>query len=163
MLVDFKIKKFSGCRVASITYVGPYREGGDMMREEFNQIVKWAREKGVRTGRWFFFAMLDESEIPDKKRRWEAAIEVKGAKAEAQGGIQFRELPDQLVASVTFDPEKVSPRVIYYGLEGWLEQLRKDREYKSAGTTREVYTRDPWRSARAWANVEVQVPVKKLR
>ncbi|TLY00903.1 MAG: GyrI-like domain-containing protein [Thaumarchaeota archaeon] len=162
MLVDFKIKKFSGCRVASVTYVGPYREGGDMMREEFNQIVKWARKNRVRTGRWFF-AMLDESEIPDKKRRWEAAIEVKGAKAEAQGGIRFREFADQLVASVTFDPEKVSPRVIYYGLEGWLEQRRKDREYKSAGPPREVYTGDPWRSARAWANVEVQVPVKKLR
>jgi len=162
MLVDFKIKKFSGCRVASITYVGPYREGGDMMREEFNQIVKWARKNRVRTGRWFF-AMLDESEVPDKKRRWEAAIEVKGAKAEAQGGIRFRELPDQLVASVTFDPEKVSPQIIYYGLEGWLEQRRKDREYKSAGPPREVYTGDPWKSARAWANVEVQVPVKKLR
>ena len=132
-----------------------------MMREEFNQTVKWAKKKGVRTGRWFF-AMLDESEIPDKKRRWEAAIEVKGAKAEAQGGIRFREFPDQLVASVTFDPEKVSPRVIYYGLEGWLE-WGEDREYKSAGTPREVYKGDPWRSARAWANVEVQVPVKKLR
>ena len=46
MLVDFKIKKFSGCRVASITYVGPYREGGDMMREEFNQIVKVGEEEG---------------------------------------------------------------------------------------------------------------------
>ncbi len=161
MLVDFKIKKFSGCRVASITYVGPYREGGDMMREEFNQIVKWARGNRVRTGRWFF-AMLDESEVPDKKRRWEAAIEVKGAKAEAQDRIRFSEFPDQLVASVTFDPEKVSPRIVYYGLEGWLEQRKKDREYKSAGPPREVYTGDPWRSARAWANVEVQVPVKKI-
>ncbi len=163
MLVDFKVKKFSGCRVASITYLGPYREGGDMMREEFNQIVKWARGKRVRTGRWFFFADLDESEVPDKKRRWEAAVEVKGVKAEAQGGIRFGEFPDQLVASVTFDPEKVSPRVIYYALEGWLESRRKDREYKSAGPTREVYSGDPWRSARVWANVEVQVPVKKLR
>ena len=80
----------------------------------------------------------------------------------AQRGIRFREFPDQLVASVTFDPEKVSPRVVYYGLEGWLE-WGEDREYKSAGTPREVYKGDPWRSARAWANVEVQVPVKKLR
>ncbi len=162
MYVDFKIKKFSGCRAASVTYVGPYRDGGDMMRDEFNQIVKWARKKGVRTGRWFF-ADLDGPEVPDKKRRWEAAIEVKGAKAEAQGGIRFRDFPDQLVASVTFDPEKVSPRVIYYGLEGWLDERRKDREYKSAGLPREVYKGDPWKSARAWANVEVQVPVKKLR
>src|SRR5207245_10375958 len=105
VLVCFKIKKISRCRVASITYVGPYREGGDMMREEFNQIVKWARKKGVRTGRWFFFAMLDESEVPDKKRRWEAAIEVKGDKAEAQGGIRFRKLHDSLVASGTSEPE----------------------------------------------------------
>ena len=80
-----------------------------------------------------------------------------------EGGIRFRDFPDQLVASVTFDPEKVSPRIVYYGLEGWLDQKRKDREYKSAGPAREVYTGDPWRSARAWANVEVQVPVKKLR
>src|SRR5438132_13455318 len=163
MFVDFKIKKFSGCRVASVTYVGPYRDGGDMMREEFNQIVKWAKKKGVRTGRWFFFTDLNGPEVPDKKRKWEAAIEVKGAKAEAQGGIRFREFPDQLVASVTFDPEKVSPRVIYYGLEGWLEGGEKRREYKSAGPAREVYTGDPWRSARAWANVEGQSPVKRLR
>src|SRR5438552_18863782 len=120
MLVDFKGKKFAGCRVASITYVGAYRGGGNMMREEFNQIVKWARKKGVRTGRWFF-ADLDGPEVPDKKRRWEAAVEVKGAKARAQGGIRVREFPDQLVASVTFDPEKVSPRVIYYALAGRLE------------------------------------------
>src|SRR2546421_7452238 len=144
MLVDFKIKKFSGCRVASVTYVGPYREGGDMMREEFNHIVKWARKKGVRTGRWFF-ADLDGSEVPDKKRRWEAAVEVKGAKARAQGGIRFREFPDQLVASVTFDPEKVSPRVIYYCLVGWLEG-GVDREGKSAGPAREDYTCHPLRS-----------------
>ena len=108
-------------------------------------------------------ADLDGPEVPDKKRRWEAAIEVKGPKDEAEGGIRFRDFPDQLVASVTFDPEKVSPRIVYYGLEGWLDQKRKDREYKSAGPPREVYTGDPWRSARAWANVEVQVPVKKLR
>src|SRR5712692_9166969 len=135
MYVDFKIKKFSGCRTASVTYVGPYRDGGDMMRDEFSQIVKWARKEGVRTGRWFF-ADLDGPEVPDKKRRWEAAVEVKRAKAEAQGGIRFRDFPNQLVASVTFDSEKVSPRVIYYGLEGWLDQRRKDREYKSAGRPR---------------------------
>jgi DNA gyrase inhibitor GyrI len=163
MLVDFKIKKFSGCRVVSITYVGAYREGGGMMRKEFNQIVKWAKEKGIRTGRWFFFADLNGPDVPDKKQRWEAAIEVKGARPEAQRGIRFRELPDQLVASVTFDPEKVSPRVVYFGLEGWLEWGEKRREYKSAGPTREVYKRDPWRSTLAWANVEVQVPVRKLR
>ena len=162
MFVDFKVKKFSGCRVASITYVGPYREGGDMMREEFNQIVNWAKEKRLRTGRWFFFADQNGPEVPDKKRRWEAAVEVKGANAKAQSGIRFRELPDHLVASVTFDPQRVSPRVVYYGLEGWLE-WGEDRKYKSAGMPREVYKGDPWRSARAWANVEVQIPVKKLR
>ena len=161
MLVDFKIKKFSGCRAVAVTYVGAYREGGDMMREEFNQIVKWAKEKRLRTGRWFF-ADLDGPEVPDRRRRWEAAIEVKTAKAEAKGGIRFRDFPDQFVASVTFDPEKVSPRVVYYGLEGWLEWGDK-REYKSSGLPREVYRGDPWRSARAWANVEVQVPVKKRR
>ncbi len=85
-----------------------------------------------------------------------------GKERQAQRRDRLKEFPDQLVASVTFDPEKVSPRVVYYGLDGWLDQRSKDHEYKSTGRPREVYRGDPWRSAGAWANVEIQVPVKKM-
>ncbi len=144
-----------------MTYVGPYREGGDMLKDEFDLVKKWAREERVRTGRWFF-ADLDGPKVPGRHRGWLAAIEVKGRSGKPRGGIRLKEFPDQLVASVTFDPEKVSPRVVYYGLEGWLDQRSKDHEYKSTGRPREVYRGDPWRSAGASANVEIQVPVKKM-
>ncbi len=86
MAVDFKIRKFSGCRAASMTYVGPYREGGDMLKDEFDLVKKWAREERVRTGRWFF-ADLDGPEVPGRHRRWLAAIEVKGRSGKLRGGI----------------------------------------------------------------------------
>lgn len=159
MAVDFKIKKFSGCRVATITYVGPYR-GSDMMRAEFNQLMKWAKGKKLWTGRWFFIER-DGPDVPDRKRRWQAGIEIK-EKFRSGGKVRFKELPQETVASITFDPEKVAARVIYHGLEGWLQWRKKYGEYKQAGPTREVYLGDPWTSKRAWANVEVQVPLKKL-
>jgi DNA gyrase inhibitor GyrI len=159
LTVDFAIRKFSGCTVACVTYVGPYR-GDNMMRDEFNKIVAWAREKKLRTGKWFFIE-LDGPEVQSKKRRWEACIELKG-KARSGKGIRIKQLPESHVASIRFDPKKISPRVIYHGLESWLQWRKKEGEYKESGLWREVYIGDPWTSARAWANVEIQAPVKKL-
>ncbi|HXW36494.1 MAG TPA: GyrI-like domain-containing protein [Nitrososphaerales archaeon] len=159
MVVDFAIRKFSGCKVASVTYVGAYR-GTDMMRDEFYKIIAWAREKGIRTGRWFFLEH-DSPGMHGNKRKWEACVEIKD-RARSGGGIRIRELPPQLVASIRFDPDKISPRVIYCGLSGWIEWRKKEKEYKEAGEAREVYTGDPWKSTRAWANTEIQVPVKKI-
>ncbi len=67
MAVDFKIGKFSGRRAASITYAGPYREGGDMMKNEFDLIKKWGEEERIRTRRCFF-ADLGGPEVPENKR-----------------------------------------------------------------------------------------------
>lgn len=159
MAVDFAIRKFRGCAVASLTYVGSYK-GDNMMRDEFNRLVSWAKEKKLRTGRWFFIEH-DGPDVPDKKRRWEACVELKG-KARSGKGVRVKQLPETLVASIRFDPKKISPRVIYHGLESWLQWRKKDGEYKESGEWREVYIGDPWTSARAWANVEVQAPVRKL-
>ncbi len=159
MVVDFSIKKFPGCSVASITYVGPYR-GSNMMRDEFYEIMAWAKEKKMKTGKWFFLEH-DGPETPSKKRRWEACVELRD-RARSGKRIKIKKLPETLVATIKFDPEKVSPRVIYHGLEGWMEWRKKAKEYRWAGESREVYSGDPWKSSRAWANVEIQVPVKKM-
>lgn len=159
MTVDFTIKKFAGCTVAYVTYVGPHK-GDDMMREEFEKLAAWAKEKKLRTGKWFFIE-LDGPEVPSKKRRYEACIELKG-KARSSKGVRIRQLPETIVASIRFDPKKISPRVIYHGMESWLQWRKKEGKYKESGDWREVYIGNPWTSARAWANVEVQAPVKKL-
>ncbi len=78
-------------------------------------------------------------------------------------GFESKELPPQLVASVVFDPEQIALRLVYHGLEGWLQWRTKFGEYEEAGPTREVYQGDPWKSKKAWANVDVQVPIKKFK
>ena len=158
LTVDFAIKKFRGCRVASIRFVGGWK-GEDMLRGEFNEIRKWAKENSIKTGHWFF-TEYDGPDVPDKERRWDAAIEVKG-KARSKGKIKVKDLPPSTVAYVKFDPDKVSARLVYHGLEGWLGWQKKNHKYKETDGWREVYPGDPWTNAKAWAGLEVQVPVKK--
>ena len=158
MTVDFAIKRFYGCSVACIRQEG--WKGEAKLRENFDVIHKWAKDKGIKTGRWFFteFGGFD---VPDSKRGMEAAIEIKG-KARSKGNIKIRTFKPTSVAYVKFDPDKVSPRVIYHGLESWLGWQKKDKKYKEMGNWREVYNGDPWTNSRAWASTEIQVPVKKL-
>jgi hypothetical protein len=66
-------------------------------------------------------------------------------------------IPRQRVVSAIFNPDKVSAEVIYYALEGWLESSK----YKQAARSRELYDGSPWTNRRAWANCEVQVPLKR--
>jgi len=159
LTVDFAIKRFYGCKVAAIRYVGGWK-GENTLRDEFNAIQKWAKEKGVKTGRWFFteFGDLD---VPNSRRGWEAAIEIKG-NARSKGSIKLKNVPPTTVAYVKFDPDKVSPGLVYHGLDSWLSSQKKAKKYKDSGVWREVYIGDPWTNARAWANTEVQVSVKKL-
>ena len=159
MTVDFAIKRFYGCKVAAITYVGGWK-GENMLRDEFNAIKKWAEEKGIKTGRWFF-TEFGGPDVPDSKRKWEAAIEIKG-NARSKGNIKLKTFKPTTVAFVKFDPDKVSPRLVYHGLESWLGWKKKEHKYKESGDWREVYIGDPWTSPHAWANTEIQVSVKKL-
>jgi DNA gyrase inhibitor GyrI len=155
MAVDIRVKRAPGYRVASMMRVGPYRM--DILRAEFNQLVNWARKRKIRTGKWILY-FLDEpgGRRPANKLRSEACLEIKG-KAKTEGRIKVKKLPAQRVACVTFDPDEVSPRLVYSGIYGWLRYAG----YKDVGPSRELYEGNPWTNARAGAKAEVQVPVKR--
>lgn len=150
MTVDFAFRKAPKYRIASIAWKGPWDE--KRIRAKFGQIAAWAKKKGVRTGKWVF--------REGGERKWEVGIEVKGP-VKAGAGIRLRTLRASKVASVVFDPDVVSPRVIYHGLNDWLRWRRKDGEIKSVGGSREIYSGDPWSDKRAWAHTEVQFVVRK--
>jgi DNA gyrase inhibitor GyrI len=134
-----------------------------MMKDEFYTLSKWAKKNGLKMGKWFFYE-FDDPDTPEGSRRWEACIEVKGrSMAKPPKGIETKLLPAQLVASVVFDPDQVSMQLVYHGIEGWLQWRTKFGEYEEAGPTREVYLDDPWTNKMAWANADVQVPVRKMR
>ncbi len=92
------------------------------------------------------------------KLRSEACLQIKG-NAKSEGKIKVKTLPAQNVASVTFNPDKVSPHLVYSGIYGWLRYSG----FKDTTQGREVYDGNPWRNPRAWANAEVQVPAKKKK
>jgi len=154
-MVDFKIKVAPSHKVAYISHIGGYT-GPNMWRAEFNQLTKWAKKRRVTTGKWIVFFIDEWGKKPNSKRRSAACLEIT-SKAEPEGKIRIMRLPRQRVVSVTFNPDKVSDRVVYHGIEGWLQY----RPFKESGPAREVYIGNPWTNARAWANCEVQVPIKR--
>lgn len=163
-LVDIVLKRDASHSVIVKGKVGPY-SGDNHLRPEFRELIRWAKKNKVRTGKWIFLE-LDGPDTPSSRRHWEACIEVDGKvekKLVSANEISFKIIPPQLVASVTFDPDKFSGRLVYHGLECWLDWRTKFHELKEAGPTREVYIGDPWTNAKAWANTEVQVPVSKMK
>jgi DNA gyrase inhibitor GyrI len=150
VVVDFKIKHAPSYRVASIAWKGPWNER--RIRSEFDRITAWARKSGVRTGKWIF--------REPGSRAWEVSIEIRGA-ARSEGPIRVRTLPAVSVASVVFDPNVVSPAVVYHGVTDWLRWRKRDKTIRSVGSYREVYDGDPWRDPKAWAHTDVQVVVRK--
>jgi effector-binding domain-containing protein len=161
MAVDFVMRKAPEYRVATRTLTGAW-PGDKALRAEFEKVQAWAKEKGLRTGKWFFREFGDEK--PNTKWRWEVGVEIRGARPTRGGkGIVLKTLPSSTVAAVTFDPDKVSPRVIYHGLADWLRVREKAGEYKEAGPYREVYLRNPWTNKKAWTGTQVQVPVRQLK
>jgi DNA gyrase inhibitor GyrI len=160
--VDFAIRKSPEYRIAERTLTGKW-PGDKGILAEFTKVQAWAKEKRLRTGKWFFLESGDEDESPNAKLRMETGIEIRGTAPERGGkGITLKTLPASLVATVTFDPDEVSPRVIYHGLNDWLRHLEKAGEYKELGPYREVYPGNPWASKEAWAHTQIQVPVKRL-
>ncbi len=150
MVVDFKWKKSPAYRVASLSWKGPWNER--RIRTEFGRVAKWARARGLRTGRWIF--------REPGTRTWEVSIELRGP-ARSEGPIRVRTFPACSVASVVFDPDVVSPAVVYHGVSDWLRWRKRDKTIRSIGAYRELYDRDPWRDARAWSRTEVQVVVRR--
>jgi effector-binding domain-containing protein len=155
MKVDFKVKVAPSYKVAYVIHIGGYT-GPNMWRVELSQLSKWAKKRRIRTGKWIMYFIDQWGKKPDSKRRSAACLEIK-SKAKPEGKIGIMKLPKQSVVSVTFDPDKVADRVVYHGIEGWLQY----RPFKETGPAREVYIGSPWTNARAWASCEVQVPIKR--
>ncbi len=150
MTVDFGFARSPRLTVASVRWTGPWSE--KRIRAEFERVERWARSHRLRTGRWVFREPAD--------REWEAGIELRGP-ASGSEGIRVRTIPAATVARVVFDPEQVSPRVIYHGLSDWLRWRRRDKTIRSVGASREVYSGNPWTDRAAWAHTEVQFVVRK--
>ncbi len=156
MVVDIAVKRTPGYTVASITRTGPWRD--NMWQREFEQLLAWTKENGLRTGKWLLYSHdPPEGSRGESKRRWEACLEIKG-KARSEGAITVKKIPPETVARVAFNPEEVSPELVYSGLLGWADL---NGTYRGKGPIREVYDGSPWTDARAWAHAEVQLPVRK--
>jgi hypothetical protein len=149
MVVDFVLKRSRSVRVASLSRKGPWKP--ENLRSEFKTLVRWAKKGRVRTGRWIFLHSADD--------RFVACLEVVGA-VQPEGRIRMRTLPTTMVASVAFDPEEVSPRIVYHGLNDWLRWRKRDKKIRRGGSSREVYSGDPWTDPKAWAHCEVQFAVR---
>lgn len=150
MVVDFALKRVPGFRAVTARWTGAWSDR--RIRSEFEKLDRWCRSKKLRTGDWYFYE--------PGARRWMVAIEVRG-KARGEGSAHVRSFPTCDVAQVTFDPEVVSPRVVYHGLNDWLRWRRKDRTIKSVGAYREKYGGNPWSDRRAWSATTIQVVVRK--
>jgi effector-binding domain-containing protein len=148
--VEFRLKRVPACRVATVRWKGPWSER--RIRAEFDRVLAWTRSHKLRTGRWIF--------CEPATRTWEVAIEVRGD-ARSDEKVKVKRIPASTVASVVFDPEVVSPSVVYHGVTDWLRWRRKDKTIRAVGTYREVYETDPWRVPRAWARTDVQVVVRR--
>src|SRR5579875_2788409 len=112
MVVDIVVKRDRGYSVIVKGKVGPY-SGDNNLRPEFRELVRWARKNKISTRCWLFYE-LDGPETPPNQRKWEQCV-------------SFRKIPSQLVASVMFDPDKFSSKLVYHGLECWLEWRAKNR------------------------------------
>lgn len=135
-----------------------------MLRPEFDDLWKWLKRKSVGPGKWFRIE-LDRYEIgaPSSQRRWWACIELKGTlEQKPLSDMKVQVLPAVFVASVTFDPNQFSSRLVYHGLECWLDWRTKFGEFEEAGPTREVYTGNPWTSSYAKRHTDVQVPIRRM-
>src|SRR6059036_2165415 len=129
MVIDFEVTRTPSYTVASILKIGPYRE--DNLRSEFEELVSWAKKHRVRTGKWIMYEHDGpNSRRPGNQRRWEACLEIRG-KAKAEGRIRIKKLPAQTVAHVVFNPNVVSSRIVYHGLEigfGGVSSIRTSSE-----------------------------------
>ncbi len=155
LTVDIVVKKTPSYTVACLERVG--NEGSDPLRREFSQLTQWAKNRKVKTGKWIFHFF--ETGSPNRYRL-EACLEIFRKNAKSEGKIKIKQLPPLTVASVKFNPERVSTRLVYNGLYGW---LRDNDTYKAGNYSREIYFGNPWTDSWAWARTEIQVPVKKLK
>jgi hypothetical protein len=150
MVVDFALRRTPRLRVASILRVGPWQE--DHLRREFSELTRWAGAQRVRTGRWIF--------LERGRQRWEACLEVRG-NPKAEGRVHLKVLPASWAATVTFDPDRISSRIVYHGLRDWTRARRRAGEIRSVGSVREIYDANPWAVRSAWSRCRVEFLVRR--
>jgi hypothetical protein len=150
MVVEFSLGKTPRYRVASIVRVGPWRP--ENLRSEFSALQRWAKRQKLSTGRWIF--------VERSSQRWEACLEIRG-RPTPEGRIRLKALPSAWAASVTFDPDAISSRVVYHGLYDWTRARRRAGEIRSVGLVREVYEGSPWTDRRAWSRCRVEFLVRR--
>jgi hypothetical protein len=150
MVVDFRLESVPRYRVGFVTRVGPWNP--NHLRSEFRELGRWAARQRLRTGHWIF--------VEKGHHRWEACLEVRGP-ATAGGRVRLKTLPSARAATLCFDPDAVSSRVIYHGLNNWTRTLQREGKIRGVTATREVYAGDPWIDKDAWAHCEVQFLVRR--
>jgi len=101
MVVDFEVTRTPSYTVAAILKIGPYRE--DNLRSEFGELVAWAKQHRLRTGKWIMYEHDGpNSRRPGNQRRWEACLEIRG-KAKPEGRISdFRSSVSRAISAVSF-------------------------------------------------------------
>ena len=151
MTVDFGFKKAKAFTAATVSWRGAWSDR--RTRSEFEGLAGWLAKRKVPMGRWIFLESNDA-------KTFVVGIEVRG-RVRGEGGVRLRKFPASTVASITFDPDEISPRVVYHGITDWLRWRKKQHEINSVGTYREMYAGNPWTNAKAWSAAEVQVVVKK--
>ncbi len=150
MTVDFSYKRAPSYRLATLSRTGGWDE--KKLRGQFKALTDWAKENHLRVGHWLFYE--------PNERTFVAAVEFRG-NAKGSGRIRVKKVPAATVASVTFDPDDVSPRVVYHGINDWLKWQKKEKKIRRAVAYREVYSGDPWTNPEVSAKTEIQVVVKK--
>jgi hypothetical protein len=150
MVVDFEIANSPAFRAATVAWKAPWNE--KRIRNEFAVVEKWLTARGAKPGRWFF--------IEKGANRFVAAIETRSA-VKSAGRVSVRTFPRTAVVRVEFDPDEVSSRIVYHGLNDFLRYRRKDKTIRSVGDYREVYATDPWQNAKAWSSTRVEAVVRR--
>ncbi|HXQ48469.1 MAG TPA: GyrI-like domain-containing protein [Thermoplasmata archaeon] len=149
MVVDFEFKRTPPYRVAYIAWKGAWKDA--TIRRNFEKVARWAKDRGFGPGLWVF--------REPGERAWETGVVV-NARARAEGDIHLRVLPATRVASVVFDPDVVSPAVVYHGLTDWLRWRKKEKKIQRVVSYREVYRGNPWKDKSAYARTDIQFVVR---
>jgi DNA gyrase inhibitor GyrI len=148
--IDFAFGKAPAYHVAILRHKGGWSE--TVCRPEFRRLLAWAKANDLKTGKWIFRGSAEGA--------FDACLEVRGW-AKVSGGIRLTTLPAATVARVRFDPDVVSPSVVYHGLNDWLRWRKKEKEIRSVVSSREVYDGDPWADKKAWKHTTVEFVVRR--
>jgi len=146
------IKNIPAVKVVVFTWRGPHSD--KRIRREFERLAKWAKERSIPTGNWYF--------IEPGRRHWEVAIELKG-RVVRRGRARVRTLRPIRVLYLRYNPNKVDLEALWTRLMKQVDALRKSGRFARAGMYREVYRANPWTTPSAWAGMESQIVIHGSR